>query len=144
MPPALTTDNRVLTTARDAELAVDVLAELRGPQGQLAVHRDGNATRLLPHELGAILQQVLDVVSRGGTVTVGAVPNELTTVTAAEVIGVSRPTVMKLIRDGELPAHKVGSHHRLYAEDVFAYLRARRAIQRAAFDRLRELDDRVE
>lgn len=64
--------------------------------------------------------------------------------TAAEILGISRPTLVKLIRDGAIPASKVGTHHRLLAEDVFSYLKERRARQREALDRLRELDDRVE
>lgn len=48
---------------------------------------------------------------------------------------------MALVRAGEIPAHKVGSHHRLRASDVFAYRAARRDRERAALDALRELDD---
>ena len=37
---------------------------------------------------------------------------------AAQRIGISRPTLMKAIRSGELPAHKVGSHFRVRTEDA--------------------------
>jgi excisionase family DNA binding protein len=50
----------------------------------------------------------------------------LTTTTAAEQIGVSRPTLMKIVAAGELPTHKVGSHTRLRTVDVLSYIEERR------------------
>lgn len=144
MSPAVVNDDRVLTTPQEGEMAQHVLDDLRGANRQLVVEREGERLAALPPEIGRILQQVLDVISRGGSVTVGAIPEVLTTVTAAEVLGVSRPTLMKMIRDGEIPSFKVGTHHRLKAADVFAVRAERRARQRAAFDALRELDDSFE
>jgi excisionase family DNA binding protein len=83
---------------------------------------------------------VLDVMARGGTITIGSVPDVLTTSAAAGILGISRPTVIKMIRDGQLPAHRVGTHHRLKSEDVFAALKARRARERAAFLELMEIE----
>ena len=37
---------------------------------------------------------------------------------AARRIGISRPTLMKAIRSGELPAFKVGSHFRIRTGDA--------------------------
>lgn len=65
---------------------------------------------------------------------------------AARILGVSRPTLMKMIGSGVVASHMVGSHHRLLAEDVYAVLRARRDRERAAFSELMELegDDAVD
>ncbi len=60
----------------------------------------------MPAELSSLVRQVLDIVSRGGTVTVGSVPNEVTTTTAAKMLGISRPTLMKLVKDNQLAAHR--------------------------------------
>lgn len=132
--------DRVLTTQRESALAREVLSELKGPAGTLAVEHDGAPRGPLPVEIGRILQDVLDVIARGGTVTIGSVPRELTTSAAAGILGVSRPTLMKMISEGQLAAHKVGTHHRLNADDVFDALRARRARERAAFAELIELE----
>lgn len=132
--------SRVLTTAREARLARDVLEGLEGPQGSLAVERDGRRTVVVPPEIGRLLQHVLDVMARGGTVTIGTVPEVLTTSTAAGILGISRPTLMKMIKEGSIPSHMVGTHHRLTAEDVRAALRARRARERAAFEELMKLE----
>ena len=80
-------------------------------------------------------------MARGGAVTITSLPKEMTTTTAAAVLGVSRPTLMAMIREGRIPAHRVGSHHRLLADDVFAERSARRARERAAFVDLQEALD---
>lgn len=129
-----------MATARDARLARDVLEQLEGSEGALAVERDGRPVLEVPPEIGKLLQQVLDVVARGGTVTIGSVPQVLTTSTAAGILGISRPTLMKMLNEGTIPSHMVGTHHRLKADDVFAALRARRARERAAFAELMELE----
>lgn len=132
--------SRVMATARDARLARDVLEQLEGSEGALAVERDGRPVLEVPPEIGKLLQQVLDVMARGGTVTIGSVPQVLTTSTAAGILGISRPTLMKMLNEGTIPSHMVGTHHRLKADDVFAALRARRARERAAFTELMELE----
>ena len=95
----------------------------------------------VPPELARILTAVVAVVAAGGTVTIGSVPSEVTTTTAAQMLDISRPTLMKLIGEGEIPAHKVGTHTRLKSSDVIAYQERQRATQRAAFDDLRAFED---
>ena len=88
-----------------------------------------------------LLQQVLEAVAAGREISISTVPVELTTSTAADLIGVSRPTLMKMVARGELSAHKVGSHTRLTSRDVFEFIRARQDRRRTAFDQLRDLLD---
>lgn len=131
---------RLLADAHDADLARGVLGTLDGPDGYLAVGRTDTGSQPLPREVGVLLQQVLHAVASGATVTVSAVPSEVTTSTAAAMLGVSRPTLMKLVTSGAIPAHKVGTHTRLHRDDVLAARRARRERERAAFAALLELE----
>lgn len=93
----------------------------------------------LPAELVRVLATVVEVMAHGGTVTIGSLPEELTTSVAAEQLGISRPTLMKLIKGGELAAHKVGSHHRVRLSELRAFQRQRLAAQQRAFADLRDL-----
>lgn len=104
----------------------------------------GDGSRVgVPTDVSAFLVHVLRGLARG-SVSVTTLPEELTTTVAAELVGVSRPTLMKLVRNGELPARQVGSHTRLRTEDVLALRRTRAQDRRAALDALRELDEEFE
>lgn len=59
----------------------------------------------------------------------------LTSQQAADLLGVSRPTVKRLIEKGELPAERIGTRHRLKLDDVLDYREVRR---RRQYDALAE------
>lgn len=84
----------------------------------------------LTGQVHAILKQVVAALSKGQSISILTRDQEITTQQAAEILGVSRPTVVRLIEDGELPAHVPGAERRkLLLADVLAYreqLRARR------------------
>ncbi|PZF86526.1 DNA-binding protein [Jiangella anatolica] len=97
----------------------------------------------MPAELTALLRSVLEAVARGDGVTLQTLPDELSTTVAAEQLGVSRPTLMRMIRDGEIAAHKVGTHHRLKRTDVLDFRRVQLQRRRAAFEELRLIEDEL-
>jgi excisionase family DNA binding protein len=84
----------------------------------------------LTEQLHAILKQVVQALSRGQSISILTRDQEISTQQAAEILGLSRPTVVKLIEDGELPAHVPGAVRRkLRLADVLGYreeLRERR------------------
>jgi len=81
----------------------------------------------VPDEVYRLTHEVLSIVAEGGTAAVVEVEHDLTTQTAAEILGVSRPHLIKLLDQGEIPYYKVGSHRRLAVADVLAYKRRRDA-----------------
>jgi len=62
---------------------------------------------------------------------------QLTPSQAAEVLGVSRTHLMRIVQKGELPYRMVGAHHRLRLEDVLQY-RDERECRGQALDELIE------
>lgn len=130
----------VITSPRDSRMARGVLKDLSGPSGSLRVEHGGQTADPIPTEIGQILQQILEVMAHGGTVTISATPEELTTSSAAAVLSVSRPTLLKMVADGKIESHRVGTHTRFRADDIFEAQRQRRARERAAFDALRQFE----
>jgi excisionase family DNA binding protein len=82
---------------------------------------------LPPAAAGPLLKLLADL-AEGRAVSVADADEELTTREAAELLKVSRPHLTRLLKEGEIPSHKVGSHHRVYRRDVLAY-KARRQEQ---------------
>lgn len=84
----------------------------------------------LTEQLHAVFKQVVRALSHGQSISILTRDQEISTQQAAEVLGLSRPTVVKLIDEGELAAHVPGTVRRkLRLADVLAYsaeLRARR------------------
>ncbi|MGB3439955.1 MAG: helix-turn-helix domain-containing protein [Actinophytocola sp.] len=83
----------------------------------------------LPEELYRVLRKVVQVLQAGLAVTIAPATQTLTTQQAAELLGVSRPTVVRLIDEGHLPHEKVGSHRRIQLRDLLAYRDERRTAQ---------------
>ncbi|WP_439692535.1 helix-turn-helix domain-containing protein [Curtobacterium sp. SP.BCo] len=112
------------------ELARTEAAELVRTTGDrrivgVTVELDDGMTTALPERLSTFLADLLDSMASGAGVSTTVLPDEMTTTVAADVIGVSRPTLMKLIRRGEIAARTVGTHHRLRREDVLLLRAAR-------------------
>ena len=84
----------------------------------------------LTEQLHEILKRVVHALSNGQSISILTRDQEISTQQAAEILGLSRPTVVRLIEDGELHAHVPGAVRRkLRLADVLAYrerLRERR------------------
>lgn len=80
----------------------------------------------LPRSVHRALTKVVAALRAGKAVTIAPQTMKLTTQQAADLLGVSRPTVVRLITDGTLPAERIGNRHRLLLDDVLAYREQRR------------------
>lgn len=114
-------------------------------QVRQALPRDGSPPRLvaengeplvLPEAVLRAIAEVLEAASDGDAPLVLRSSDDLTTEQAASVLGVSRPTVVRMIEAGKLPAHKVGTHRRLALVDVAAYREQSDGRRRDALDRM--------
>ena len=96
------------------------------------VSRDGEHSIDLPDELYRVLVFAATNIAEGRAVTVAPVEKQLTTQEAAEFLGISRPTLIKFIDQGEIPCTKVGRHRKVRLGDLLDYQRRRAAIRRQA------------
>ena len=130
---------------------LDFIKALESRQGRLSNPRyflagNGDNGRVeLPDTVCDVVLQVLAAMDAGKAVSVVPQNHMLTTQQAADLLGVSRPTVIKLIDTGELAAETPGTKRRLLKlEDVVACKARRRDAQlRAIFETSDdyELDD---
>lgn len=83
---------------------------------------DGEAVSLdLPPLAVGLLLRLLTEMAQGHAVTLIPYHAELTTQSAADLLGVSRPFVIKEIGEGRIPVHMVGTHRRIYFKDLMRY-----------------------
>ena len=76
----------------------------------------------LTEQLHTILKRVVQALSHGQSISILTRDQEISTQQAAEILGLSRPTVVRLIDEGELSAHVPGAvRRRLRLADVLAY-----------------------
>ncbi|MBC7559054.1 MAG: helix-turn-helix domain-containing protein, partial [Dermatophilaceae bacterium] len=81
----------------------------------------GDSSVPLPPELRSVLADVVRAMRRGQAVTFAPMSQQLTTQQAADLIGVSRPTLIKLLESGRIPYETPGRHRRLRLSDVLAF-----------------------
>lgn len=112
--------------------------------GEVDVITEGtNEPIRLPRDVAELLREILANTAAGRTVSIIPTSAELTTQQAADLLNVSRPHVVKLLDQGILKGHKVGTHRRLYASDVQDFKHQRALEQRAAADKLAVLSDEL-
>lgn len=92
----------------------------------------------LPESAVRILIAGLTEIGKGNGVRLVPQHTELSTQEAAEILNLSRPYVVRLLDEGKIPSHKVGTHRRVRIDDVLAYKRKSDA------DRLDALKNLVE
>ena len=84
----------------------------------------------MPASVHRVLLQILEAMKAGKAVTVAPQSQLLTTQQAADLLGVSRPTVVKLIDAGDLPADTPGKRRRMVKlHDLLEYRARRRDAQ---------------
>jgi excisionase family DNA binding protein len=101
-----------------------------------------NVALNLPRKIAEKVLALLDAERTTGAVVV-PVKELFTTTEAATMLGLSRPTLMKLIESGEIAHVKVGTHHRVPAEAVLEFQRARKARREKAAEALAEFSNEI-
>lgn len=110
------------------------------PRYFLAGARPGDQVEL-PEEVYLALRKVVDAMRSGLAVSVVPQTTRLTTQQAADLMNVSRPTVVKLLDEGEIPFEKAGTHRRVLLADLLEYRDRRRDRQ---YDMLAATRDAVD
>ncbi len=136
--PTATPERTVLPPIESLDALVAALRQpgaepattLLGPNGEQLV---------LPPEVLEVLRDVVEAMASGQAVTIAPVHQRLTTQETAELLGVSRPTVVKLLESGEIAFEQPGRHRRVRLADVLVYQKRVSRDRRDALDRMVEI-----
>ena len=119
-----------------AELMHEIEVSLAGTSSKAALVDPQGEARPIPDEIFRILDQVTNALAAGEGITVVPQGMTMTTQQAADYLGISRPTLVRLLEAGDIAHEKPGRHRRVRLEDLVAYQESFRSERRAA---LREL-----
>ena len=115
-------------TENDSQQARDVsrrlaayLQEHRSFQVQLSRGDEPSEAIELPATASRLLVDVLAQMGQGNAVTITPVSAELTTQQAAGILKASRPYLIGLLTDGQIPFRMVGTHRRILLDDLMDY-----------------------
>lgn len=123
---------------QDLEPMLDLSLFLeRHPEPAALVGPDGQ-TVPLPLEAFRVLVSVAAAMREGKAITVAPIDLVLTTQEAADFLGISRPTLVKLLESGEIAFERPGAgrHRRVRLQDLIDYQARRRSARRDALDDL--------
>jgi excisionase family DNA binding protein len=102
--------------------------------GPMLVGPDGITKTPIPEALYEVLARAAADLAMGHGVVILPYSTQLTTQQAADMLNVSRPTLIALLEEGQIPFTRVRSHRRIQLADLIAYQRR----HRAEADRARE------
>lgn len=127
----------VLPTESDSRIAAEASRKLsENATDRLRVRLDDGTELELPQSAARLLIHLLTEMAQGNAVTIIPLHAELTTQEAADFLGVSRPFLIRLLEDNQIPFHKAGTHRRVRFLDLEAFKKTFKTKQKRALDEL--------
>lgn len=109
--------------------------------GEYGVLTCGDHAAQLPAELADVLVRAIQALAEGQAVTISPHRTTLTTQEAAEILGVSRPTLVKLLEEDKIPFTQPGRHRRVQLADVLAFQEHQAQVRAEALGELANAPD---
>jgi excisionase family DNA binding protein len=137
--PSMVNDLRQPVAVRSLELqALLELQRILGSGPLKLVASSGETFELSP-SLAELLKQLVGQMTEGRAVALTRGEKVVTTQQGAAMLGMSRPSFIKLLEEGEIPYHRVGNQRRVLLSELVEYLNRRdrdRWMARAKMDLL--------
>ncbi len=118
----------------------EVLESLRKDIPEIEIEETREKIRI-PLNALKLLAKILKVTSQGKSISIVPIATEMTTQAAADILGCSRPHLVKLLEEGEIEHTKIGKHRRVKFEDVMAYKKRMKAKQQELLIKIMSADE---
>lgn len=111
------------------------LRDVETPRRAKLVGPDGSQIEI-PDELYGVLCDVVSALTQGLAISIAPHNTMLTTQEAADLLNISRPTLVRLLTEGEIPYTMRGRHRRVLLRDILDYQERTRTERRQALDQM--------
>ena len=118
----------------------EVLESLRKDNPEIEIEETREKIRI-PLNALKLLAKILKVTSQGKPISIVPIATEMTTQAAADLLGCSRPHLVKLLEEGEIEYTKIGKHRRVKFEDVMTYKKRMKAKQQELLIKIMNADE---
>lgn len=129
-----------LTAMKSYDALASMLSEITDKNPEIEIE-ETKAKIKIPLKALNLLAKILKETSLGRPVSIVPVATEVTTQAAAEIIGCSRPHIVKLLEEGKIKFTKVGKHRRIKYEDIMAYKKQMKNNQALLISQMMESDE---
>lgn len=124
------------------EILTQILEQVHSPMTEIEIEETKEKIQI-PSRALELLNDILKAMSQGKPISIVPVATEVTTQKAAEILGCSRPHLVKLLEKGELDFVKVGRHRRIKFEDVVSYKQKMKAEQKRILIEMMNSDEEL-
>lgn len=137
----------MMPSSEDQAVAAANAAQLEGlapEEAELSFLVAGERKTLkLPAMALRMLAETMVHLARGNAVTIAPVHMELTTQQAADILGVSRPYLVKLLEEGKIPFRRPHHHRRVRLQELLEFKEREDTLRLQALDELTELTEEL-
>ncbi len=111
-------DQKIASESYDA--LASVIEQLHSEQPEIEIEETSEKIKI-PLRALKLLGDILKAMGQGKLISIVPIATEVTSQAAAEILGCSRPHLVKLLEDGKIPFTKVGKHRRIKFDDIMLY-----------------------
>ena len=111
------------------EALISVIEQLESEQPEIEIEESSEKIKI-PLSALKLLGEILKAMGQGKLISLVPTATEITTQAAAEILGCSRPHLVKLLEDGNIAFNKVGKHRRIKYDDIMNYRKQMKKMQK--------------
>lgn len=119
-----------------------ILSQLKKEDTEIEIEETNDRIKI-PFKALKLLSEILKSMSEGNPISIVPIATEVTTQKAAEILGCSRPHLVKLLEQGEIDFTMVGRHRRILFEDVIKYKNEMKQKQKKHIIDIMNFDDEI-
>lgn len=131
-------DQKIASESYDA--LASVLEQLNSKQPEIVIEETGEKIKI-PLSALKLLGDILKAMGQGKLISLVPIATEVTTQAASEILGCSRPHLVKLLEDGKIAFTKVGKHRRIKLDDIMKYRKQMKEQQKQNIIDIMNLDE---